>query len=290
MGSEMCIRDRIWSEAIRLGKKPPEEVARKYVIVNLQLLGILSKEGLRDITKPPKPGSHVYKISPKDLTAIYNYDVSKKDSMPGYYISIGNVYGYEELPAVLDLRSINMHMAILGITGSGKSNTVGKIIEELGKKAKFIKGFKTIPAFIVDANADYKDYFEKPELISSYYRIYRLVFENSEIARKKGLTISDYLEEGGGSFLRFIKIDLNVFSPSELAELVIALYHGGKLEGKELQISYLATLLEELKIAEKSKYGIPARCLEGDKIDFNCLFNNLDILTNIIEYSYLIVC
>jgi hypothetical protein len=154
---------------------------------------------------------------------------------------------------------------------------MGKIIEKLGTLGGigFLKEYKTIPAMIVDANGDYLDYYENPDLVKSYSEVIRLYFEGSEAENKRPYHQNSKLEK--------IKIDLNAFSPTEIAETIIAIYHSGKLEGAELQLNYLSTLLSDVdRLREKFHL-----CTRNGEIDYNCVVNeikeNLKKLEELIE-------
>jgi len=127
-----------------------------------------------------------------------------------------------------------MHLSIVGVTGSGKSYTVGYLIEKLSEI--MVGDVKTaLPITIIDANGDYIDYYEayyiNHQKIGSYTNILRFVFNNSPVRLNKGVKV--------------ISIDLDVFDPREVAELVITYYTGGALN--ELQVSGLESALRTLK-------------------------------------------
>ncbi|MCC6005489.1 MAG: ATP-binding protein [Thermofilum sp.] len=275
--NEYYERGEIWAEALREGLLPPEEVARRFTVAAVRILGILTQGGLANADKPPLPGDPVYDATLDDLRPLYRYDLSTGQK-PDYYIEVGRMYGYEsedrKLPALIDLRNINMHFAVIGTTGSGKSNTMGKIIEKLGtlEGIGFLEEYKTIPAMIVDANGDYLDYYENPNLVKSYSEVIRLYFEGSEAENKKPFHQN--------SKLKNIKIDLNAFSPTEIAETIIAIYHAGKLEGAELQLNYLSTLLSDIDRL-REKIHLCARSEE--KIDYNCVIHEIKKLEELIE-------
>ncbi|HDJ89409.1 MAG TPA: ATP-binding protein, partial [Thermoprotei archaeon] len=265
----------VWTEALREGHKPPYEIARKFTVVSLKILGILKGQKLISADKPPHPGDPVYPASGKELKCIYKFDPSSEE-MPPAYIKIGTIYGYEKedvrLPAILNAKAINMHFTVIGITGSGKSNTVGKIIEELGKINNIYGKYKTIPTMIIDANGDYIDYFSNPELVESYDNIFRFYFKDSQVYYERRTPSSK-------SELKEIRLDINVFTPDEIAETIMIFHRRGKLEGAELQINYLSTLLSE---KERLKEQVPS-CIIDDELDYNCILNNIDILEGLID-------
>jgi DNA helicase HerA-like ATPase len=276
--NEYYEKGEIWAEALREGFPPPDEISRRYTVAALRILGVLTPQGLRNPDKPPLPGDLVYPASLNDLQSLYHYDLSSGQT-PARFIEIGKIYGYEseelKLPALLDTNNINMHFAVIGTTGSGKSNTMGRIIEMLGARSgiDLPGGYKTIPVMIVDANGDYLDYFENPELVKSYSKVKRLYFEGSEA--------DNIRSQSSKAELKRIKIDLNALSPSEISETIIAIYHSGKLEGAELQLNYLSSFLSDI---ERLKEQFPLSMSNNNyEVDYNCIINKIDKLKELIE-------
>lgn len=215
----------IWSEARRKGHKIPVSVARKYVVCELELIGILPN--LKEVTIPPAPGDGVFLLDkPHELF------LSVKKA--GVYMDFGTIYGYENAPIPLSVEALPMHIAILGVTGSGKSYTVGYLLEKLSS-IKIGDRLVGIPGIIIDANGDYLDYYESfhnGEFECGYSKIYRFVFSNSSAAKE------DFNATR-------IKIDLNLFEPRELAELIMDYYKTSS--GSELAISLLEDVFSTLR-------------------------------------------
>lgn len=79
---------------------------------------------------PPRPGAPVYKADADTLRHIFSKDVRGK-------VRIGVLVNHRDVPVSVDVNAIvSRHLAILAITGAGKSNTVGvlvdRIVNELG--------------------------------------------------------------------------------------------------------------------------------------------------------------
>lgn len=262
----------VWSEALRQGHRPPDTAARRYIVAHAILQGVLHEQGLRSVERPPRPGSEVFEAKVEDLRRIYGYTPTR-DSIPSNEIEIGDLYGYHEgdarLPAVLSIDKITMHLAVIGVTGSGKSNTVGVLIERLGNKDGISIGeykAKTLPVMVFDANGDYVDFYYEPQLVPSYSKVYRLVFPIPGV-------LSTVSEGGAGSKLIPIRIDLNVYHDrySDFAEVVYAVTRGGRMEGIELQLDLLTRLLQ----TAVSDDDIKSYCgyYDSDKTDMNCMFS-----------------
>lgn len=89
----------------------------------------------------------------------YNDDSSSKDVSLGRIFNMGDI---TDTPVYLDKNSLAMHTFITGSTGSGKSNTVYKILNELKTQHK-------VPFLVIEpVKGDYSSVFGKLENISTY--------------------------------------------------------------------------------------------------------------------------
>lgn len=122
--------------------------------MTVQLVGEGTTKGnfQRGISQYPTIGDEAHLVSEKDLTKIYG-KVSDVN-----YIKIGNIASSESIPALLDVdKLVTRHSAIVGSTGSGKSNTVTSLLKAINTgnypKAKII---------LIDPHSEYhtalKDY------------------------------------------------------------------------------------------------------------------------------------
>lgn len=223
----------IWSEARRKGSIIPENIARRYTIAEVELLGILPN--LVEVNIPPTPGDKVLPI--KSTEEILSVDRSKN-----IYIDFGEIYGYRNVPIPLSVEGIPMHMAFTGVTGSGKSYTFGYFIELLAKLGK--KFGRTIPVIVIDANADYIDFYVKwkEKKFAGFNKVRRVVFLNSSACRRREYT-------------DILRLDLKIteegleegLTPSDFAEMIADFY---KPTGTELQTAVLQTLFETLILEE----------------------------------------
>lgn len=236
-----------WSEARREGKPIPETVARQYEICKLELLIEIPK---KEIEYPPRPGDIVSRVDPK-VYKNYEEDLFgiKKDKRisDGIYkgiIKFGSLSGYSNLPVPLDVENIPMHLAVFGVTGSGKSFNTGYLIEKLMNIPKNDFERVSYPMIIIDAHGDYLDYvnyvekngIENLDWIKSGW-VRRYVFPN--VYREKIEFRRSKLVKPMG-----INIDLlGYVSYAELAEIIVT-YFKGTTEGAEQQISALTDLFE----------------------------------------------
>jgi DNA helicase HerA-like ATPase len=117
---------------------------RQYL--NMVLVG--EQTGLkfeRGVSQSPTTGDKVHLVTRDDLSVIYGgYD--DKSS-----IVIGNISTSESLDARIDLNKlVSRHCAILGSTGSGKSNAVGVLLDAIAKKE-----FKRSRILVIDPHGEY---------------------------------------------------------------------------------------------------------------------------------------
>lgn len=102
--------------------------------------------------RPLDPGSKVWGVDYEFLAKFYQFDENKS-------IAIGNLIGYERgeniVPVYMDVNKlVTEHLAVLAMTGSGKSYTVGRIIERLVAQMN-----GTVVVF--DTHGEYGKAFEK---------------------------------------------------------------------------------------------------------------------------------
>lgn len=110
---------------------PGAQITGEQVVARLELIGY--KDPLNEQIKMPRraldPGSNVETVDYQFLSEFYQFDESRS-------LHVGNLIGYERgeniVPVYLDIdRLVTEHLAVLAMTGSGKSYTVGRIIERL---------------------------------------------------------------------------------------------------------------------------------------------------------------
>lgn len=225
--NEFYIAGDAWTEARRKKQEIPSEVARRYEICELDLLREVP--GFKEISIPPYPGDEVYMIDISDLNEIFGLE--SKEGIIWY----GSLLGYKNAPIPLTIEAIPMHIAVFGITGSGKSYDVGALIEKLVKIPAGENINLSIPMIIIDANADYIDYFyyfKKNGNLGACPSVIRYVFPTSPIIR----TYDNHVLP--------IALNLNNLSKRDLAELIVTYYSGG--EKNELQIAGIELLIDEM--------------------------------------------
>ncbi len=165
----------IKTEVEKLVLEPDEEaentekpVKTKSFVLNVQPIGTLTKNenkvsfqrGFRNIPIPPV--DEVELVSKQDLKQIYDCNIDDNNKFVFSKLAQGDNI---EVP-VNGNRFFNKHIAIVGATGSGKSHTTAKIIQEavaLPKK----RGFKLNNSHIIifDIHAEYIQAFPDANLI-----------------------------------------------------------------------------------------------------------------------------
>lgn len=115
-------------------------------LLNMALIGEqYGRKFERGVSQSPTTGDKVHLVTIKDLDIIYGgYD--KNNS-----ITIGNISISESLNAKIDLNKlISRHCAILGSTGSGKSNAVGVLLKAIADK-----DFNSSRVLVIDPHGEY---------------------------------------------------------------------------------------------------------------------------------------
>ncbi|MEM2125658.1 MAG: ATP-binding protein [Candidatus Methanosuratincola sp.] len=220
-----------WSEARRKNLPLPEQVARRYEICKLELL--VELPGTNEITIPPHPGDYVYRIDPKTAREEI-FGVREGESG---IIWFGTQAGYKGSPVPLDVEAIPMHMAIFGVTGSGKSFDTGALIEKLVSIPAAANRAVSFPMLVIDAHGDYLEYAKYRaggKDLGAVDAVTRYVFPDAW----RRLRATKPVEK-----LEPIGINLDDLEPRDLAELVVQ-YYGGA--GSELQIHGLERTFVEM--------------------------------------------
>jgi hypothetical protein len=127
--------------------------------LNMVLVGEQTgKRFERGVSQSPTTGDSIHLVTINDLDVIYGgYDECNS-------ISIGNISISESLDAKIDLnKMLSRHCAVLGSTGSGKSNTVGVILNAIAKK-----NFKSSRILVIDPHGEYNSVLKND---SSVYKI-----------------------------------------------------------------------------------------------------------------------
>lgn len=95
----------------------------EYVIASCKVMGLLEDGGLRRVGVPPAPGDRVLEVPDSELSLFSGFVEGG--------LQVGKLM-LHDVDADLDLnRLFQKHLAVLGISGSGKSYAVSVLLEEL---------------------------------------------------------------------------------------------------------------------------------------------------------------
>ena len=118
------------------------------------------------VSFPPSPGDYVYLASDDILNFLLG--LKKTDGL-----NLGKIRYHENIDAKLDLtRFIQKHIAILAMSGAGKSYTTSVLIEELLNRDP---SFGRIGVVIIDVHGEYASLCEKPNKNTGYKDFSELV-------------------------------------------------------------------------------------------------------------------
>ncbi len=158
-------------EAIGTLSFPPERYT--YAIAECEVVGLLEKgeNKIRQNRKPVPPGKEVQPLSIDSLRALFHKPSPE-------YIPIGKIESFGssgQVPITVDGNElITKHFAVFGMTGSGKTNTAAKIIEELA-----MRGYRII---IFDPHGDYFSPTDKDRFITNFKGV--LIREDEDVSQK----------------------------------------------------------------------------------------------------------
>ncbi len=140
----------------------------------------------RGVSQSPTTGDSVHLVTITDMQSIYGgYDKLSA-------INVGNISASENLNAYLDLdKLITRHFAILGSTGSGKSNAVGVTINAIMEKE-----FKRSRILIIDPHGEYNSVFKDKSVL---YKVGESHKENALYVPYWALPFSEFIKLFEGS-------------------------------------------------------------------------------------------
>lgn len=142
-------------------------LSREMVTAVCQVLGAEPLSGgaggkLNHVRYPPQPATSAYRPSEKDVARVVLGDLAQKRNRA---LDIAVLSNRPEISVMVDGHTIvTRHLAILAMTGAGKSWTARRIIEELASK--------NYPIVIFDPHGDYTGLAEVDGLKSRVKRYY----------------------------------------------------------------------------------------------------------------------
>jgi hypothetical protein len=124
----------------------------EYVIANAKLLGVYNNGKTVKADYPPSPGEKVYLADDNTLSSIIGFD-----SEAG--LNIGTLYQHNTKVSLNLTRLLQKHVAVLAMSGAGKSYLSSVIIEELLSRQRE-QG--RLAAVVIDVHGEYTAFAEKP--------------------------------------------------------------------------------------------------------------------------------
>lgn len=113
----------------------------------------------RGVIQYPTPDDEVHLVTIDDLKIIYS-EIDSESSL-----TVGQISASESLPAHIDLNKfLSRHSAIVGSTGSGKSNTVSIILDAIASN----KQFKSSRILLIDPHGEYN------ETLKSHSKVFKI--------------------------------------------------------------------------------------------------------------------
>lgn len=157
--------------------------------IYLNLLGeIVGDKFCFGVSKMPLIFSTVYMISQKELITLLEVGeeeirVSEEtDSTRKILLTIGKSVVFPDYEVKVNIdKFFGFHFAVFGNTGSGKSNTIAKILQNIFEKQNYsAKGAKFV---IIDSNGEYNKAFSKLNELNS--NIKHSLMSTDEVGEKK---------------------------------------------------------------------------------------------------------
>lgn len=156
----------------------------EYIIAFAKPLGILQNNNLSRITFPPSPGDKVYIANEATLSQVLGLDPKG--------ITLGQVCYHEQLLASFNLtRLFQKHVAILAMSGAGKSYTTSVIIEELLNRSKELGRLGVV---IVDVHGEYTSFAEENKDGADFSKQATVIRGSHFTANTTNLSIGQFAE------------------------------------------------------------------------------------------------
>ena len=158
---------------------------------------------------------------PKSNTPVFKYRVAKTDyTVKPTEFEIGKIVG-TELPIILDMDALTHHLAIMGVTGSGKSVFTYSLLDKIIS----LEDYKII---CVDFMSEYFGYFgERAHMLQGYdnsvlrKRISEYEEEMAEFKNKRDYKLLERLE---GNIKDIVKTELGTFIEKNEKNIAILEY------------------------------------------------------------------
>ncbi|MHA1264999.1 MAG: ATP-binding protein [Candidatus Helarchaeota archaeon] len=196
----------------------------EYIIGFAKPLGIFREGALERVSFPPSPGAKVYLVEDQMLAQLIGLDPKG--------INLGQICYHETISASFNLtRLFQKHVAILAMSGAGKSYTTSVMIEELLNRKKELGRLGIV---IIDVHGEYTSFNSKGESADSDFS------DRVDVIRSPQFTVNTS-NLSPGQFAEF----LPQMSPIQVRELTQVL-EGFRTNHPHMAYS-LKDLMEEIK-------------------------------------------
>lgn len=198
----------------------------EYVVAQTRPLGVFKGEMMKRATFPPSPGSKVSIAS--------NNSIKKFLCLDEKGLGVGEIE-YHGLPVTLSLTSLfQKHLAVLAMSGSGKSYSVSVLLEELLERSKE-KG--RIGVVLFDVHGEYLNFGDPA---SKEYKDYS---SQTRIVKAKDIRIGT--PKLSGSFFSSVSSSLTNIGRRELDRAIKKLRQKMKAGSGPYSLEEIKQLLEE---------------------------------------------
>ena len=132
-------------------------------IISISVLGSLNQDRfVHGLTELPLIGNFVYILEDEIISKIFSFNA------PEQTIRLGMIIGHDDYPFEIGAQDlVCSHIGVFGNTGSGKSNTLAKLYNEIISKYNHYNAFRKNSKFIIfDFNGEYGNVFEDANVYS----------------------------------------------------------------------------------------------------------------------------
>lgn len=198
----------------------------EYIIAFAKPLGIYHQNNLTRVSFPPSPGDKVYLVDDSILSKMLGLDSNG--------INLGNICYHEHIPGSFNLTKLfQKHIAILAMSGAGKSYTASVLIEELLNRKKELGRLGTV---IVDVHGEYTSFSSKNDGGADFSNLVTVVRSTHFSINTTFLTANQFAEI------------LPQMSPIQVRELTQIL---NEIRSKNSNVAYsLRDLMSQIEIKE----------------------------------------
>ncbi|BAU09787.1 hypothetical protein LEP3755_02620 [Leptolyngbya sp. NIES-3755] len=264
-------------------------LSREMVSAVCQVLGVEQRSSnkggrLDQLRYPPQPASSAYRPESKDIARVVIGELEDKQNRA---LDIATLSNRPEVDVKVDGHAIvSRHLAILAMTGAGKSVTARKIIEELSRK--------NYPIVIFDPHGDYTGLADVPSLQGRVQRYYAQlpIFEQAPetvitIVEALGWALANTHRSKFDDLFKGAHKFLSAKTPQEMKtrQLWLSQYIGNPNLSLKPDLHALADFVVAVIKAAKERAAKEATKSKSKNSDQQEPFEEEDALDQLIEWS-----